>query len=148
LNGEEMAKKKAPELKLEQVQGKANHHFLCLLEYRRENFLCIIDNITPSTVGAYVLDYAEQEGVIVDRFLSLVTEWFYSKSDNHPLSVEIARRGLTVELAPIYRTFDTTYVSRIVGHAFSFDGMSKTKVRRRRVIPIPEGIAIKLKKTA
>ena len=141
-----MAKKKAPELKLEHVQGKINHHFLCLLEYRRENFLCIIDNLTPEIVGAYVLDYAEQEGIMVDRLLSLATEWFYSKSDDHPLSVEIAKLGLTDQLAPIYRTFDSTYVSRVVGHSFSYEGMLKNKVRRRRVIPIPEGIAIKLKR--
>jgi hypothetical protein len=141
-----MAKKHSPELKLEQVQEKINLHFLCLLEYRRENFLCVIDNITPSSIGAYVLDYAEQENVTVDKFLSLVTEWFYSNSENHPLSVEFARRGLTEGLAPIYRTFDTTYVSRIIGNAFSYEGMAKSKVRRRRVIPIPAGVAIKLKK--
>ena len=141
-----MAKKQSPDLKLEQVQEKINLHFLCLLEYRRENFLCIIDNITPSSIGAYVLDYAEQENVIVDKFLSLVTEWFYCNSENHPLSVELARRGLTAQLSPIYRTFDTPYVSRIIGNAFSYEGMAKSKVRRRRVIPIPAGIAIKLKK--
>lgn len=143
-----MSKKRAPELKLEQVQGKINHHFLCLLEYRRENFLCIIDNMSPSTIGAYVLDYAEQESVLVDKFLSLVTEWFYSKSENHPLSVEIARRGLTSQLSSMYRTFDATYVSRIVGHAFCYEGMSKTKVRRRRVIQMPEGVPVRLKKQA
>ena len=125
-----MAKKRAPELKLEQVQGRINHHFMCLLEYRRENFLCVIDNITPSTVGAYVLDFAEQESVLVDRFLSLVTEWFYGKSEDHPLSVEIARRGLTKQLSSIYRTFDTTYVSRIVGHAFCYEGMSFRGINR------------------
>lgn len=143
-----LAKKKAPELKIEHVQGKINHHFLCLLEYRRENFLCVIDNVSNESITAYVLDFAEQESVIVDKFLSLVTEWFYSKSDQYPLSVEIAKRGLAAQLAPIYRTFDITYVSRIIGHAFSYDAGSKTKVRRRRVVAIPEGIAIKLKKTA
>jgi len=141
-----LAKKRAPELKVEHVQGKINHHFLCLLEYRRENFLCIIDNVTSDSINAYVLDYAEQESVIVDKFLSLATEWFYSKSEQYPLSVEIARRGLSSQLASIYRTFDITYVSRIIGHAFSYDGVSKTKVRRRRVVAIPEGIAIKFKK--
>jgi hypothetical protein len=92
------------------------------------------------------LDYAEQVNIPVPDFLSVVTRWFYSKSEAHPLSVEIARQGLTESLAPIYRTFDTTYVARIIGNAFVYDKMNKSKVRRRRVVPIPEGIAIRLKK--
>jgi hypothetical protein len=142
-----LAKKRQPELKIEQVNEKANLHFMALLEYKRENYLCIIDNITPSEIGVYVLDFAEQESVPVQEFLSVVTQWFYGKSDLHPLSVEIAKKGLTESCSSIYRTFDTTYVSRIVGQAFTYDGLNKSKVRRRRVIPIPEGVAIKLKKS-
>lgn len=143
-----MAKKKIPTLKVEEINTKANLHFMCLLEYKRENYLCVIDNINEEVVGAYVLDYAEQESIIVKNFLSLVTEWFYSASEKFPLSVEIARRGLTEQLAPMYKTFDTSYVSRIVGNVFSYDAPTAAKVRRRRVIAIPEGIAIKLKKPA
>ena len=141
-----MAKKKIPDLKIEAVHGAVNLHFLCMLEYKRENYLCIIDNITPAAIGAYVLDYAEQENVPLDKMLSLATKWFYAKSDKHPLSVEVASQGLTEQLAPIYRTFDTTYVARIVGNAFTYEGMNKSRVRRRRVVPIPEGVAIRLKK--
>lgn len=141
-----MSKKKIPELKVELVNDRANLWFMALLEYKRENYLCVIDNITPAIIGAYVLDYAEQENIPLNEFLALVTRWFYSSSDKHPLSVEIAKSGLTQQLAPIYKTFDTTYVSRIVGNAFVYDAMNKTKVKRRRVIPIPEGIAIRLKK--
>lgn len=141
-----MAKKRIPELKVEQVDSLITLHFMALLEYKREQYMVVIDNITPTEIGAYVLDYADQENIPVKEFLSAVTQWFYGKSEAHPLSVEIARHGLTERLAPIYRTFDTTYVARIVGHAFSYDGMNKSKVRRRRVIPIPEGVAIKFKK--
>lgn len=142
-----MAKKKIPELKVELINERGNLLYLALLEYKRENYLCIIDNVSQSEIGAYVLDYAEQENIPVQEFLSLVTHWFYSKSDNHPLSVEIASQGLTQLIAPIHRTFDTTYVSRIVGHAFVYETMNKSKVRRRRVVPIPEGVAIKFKKS-
>jgi hypothetical protein len=141
-----MAKKKIPELKIELVNDRGNLLYLSLLEYKREFFLCVVDVISPTEIGAYVLDYAEQENVPVNEFLSVVTKWFYSKSDAHPLSVEISRQGLTEHLAPIYRTFDATYVARIVGHAFFYEGMNKSKVRRRRVVPIPEGVAIRLKK--
>ena len=142
-----MAKKKVPELKVELVRDRGNLLFLALLEYKREEYLCVIDNITPNEIGAYVLDYAEQENIPLSEFMSAVTRWFYRSSDKHPLSVELAQQGLTEALAPIYKTFDTTYVARIIGNAFSYESMSKNKVRRRRVIPIPEGIPIKLKKS-
>jgi hypothetical protein len=143
-----MAKKRIPALKVELINERGNLLYLSLLEYKRENYLCIVDNITPSEIGAYVLDYADQENIPLQEFLSIVTRWFYGKSESRPLSVEIAQHGLTSQLAPLYRSFDTTYVTRIVGNAFSYDGMQKTKVRRRRVVAIPEGIAIKLKKPA
>lgn len=141
-----MAKKRIPELKIELINDRGNLLYMALLEYKRENYLCVIDNITPTEIGAYVLDYAEQEQIPVQEFLSVVTQWFYSKSDDHPLSVDVARQGLTGRLAPIYRTFDTAYVARIVGHAFTYDAMNKSKVRRRRVVPIAEGVEVRLKK--
>lgn len=143
-----MAKKRIPALDVERVNDRANLHFISLLEYRREEYLCIIDNISPNEIGAYVLDFVDQEGIPAAQFMSIAIEWFYGKSDLHPLSVEIARRGLTKALSPIYRTFDTQYVSRIIGHAFSYEKMTKTKVKRRRVTPVQEGIEIRFKKLA
>jgi hypothetical protein len=140
-----MSKKKIPVLKIETVNSGGNCIYLSLVEYKRETYLCVIDNITPDSIGAFVLDYAEQENMEIKSFLSIVTKWFYSSSDRHPLSVEIAKLGITEQVAPIYRSFDTSYVSRIVGNAFSFDKLQKNKVKRRRVIPVPEGIPIKLK---
>lgn len=141
-----MAKKKVPELKLELINDRGNLIYLSLIEYKRECYLCVIDNITDEGINAFVLDYAEQENVKIATFLSIVTEWFYKSSDKYPLSVEFAKKNLTEQIAPIYKTFDSAYVSRIIGHAFSYVRLQENKVKRRRVIPIPEGIPIKLKK--
>jgi hypothetical protein len=141
-----MAKKKIPALKIEMVDEPVNLHIMALLEYKREQYLCVIDNISPTEIGAYVVDYAEQGNISVQDFLSVATYWFYSKSEQCPLSVEVARQGLTEILSPMYRTFDSNYVARIIGQAFSFEAMNTTKVRRRRVVQIPESIAIRLKK--
>ena len=141
-----MAKRKIPELKIEHVTEGANLKFLALLEYKREQYLVIVDNITPTEIGAYVMDYADQESIPVNEFLSIVTRWFYGNSERHPLSVEIARHGLTERIAPIYRTFDAQFVSRIIGNAFTYSKMNASKVRRRRVVPIPAGVEVRLKK--
>lgn len=141
-----MAKKRIPELKIEIVNSRGNYLFLSLIEYKRETYLCVIDNIKPAEIGAYVLDYADQSQVDITQFLQAATQWFYAKSDNHPLSVELSRHGLTTWAEQMYRTFDATYVSRIIGHGFSYDAMEKSKVRRRRVVPLPAGVEVKLKK--
>lgn len=131
---------------VEPVDDRINLLFLSLLEYRRETYLCIIDNITPSEVRAYVLDYAEQEKIPIVDFLSIVTRWFYSNSENYPLSVELAKYGLTDVMAPIFRSFATSYVSRIVGKEFKYDQQEKNKVKRRRVVPVSEGMEIRFKR--
>lgn len=141
-----MAKKKIPELKIELVNDRGNLMYLALIEYKREEYLCIIDAIKPNEIGAYVLDYAEQNLIDLGKFFQISTLWFYSKSDIHPLSVEFAKKGLTDWVGPIYRTFDTTYVTRIVGQAFTYENLDKNRVRRRRVVPIPEGVEIHIKK--
>lgn len=141
-----MAKKKIPELKIELINERANYLYMSLIEYKREKYLCVINSVKPDEIGAYVLDYAEQESIDIQKFFYFTTRWFYGKSDKHPLSVELSKHGLTEWSSPIFKTFDTAYVSRIVGHAFTYKGLDKTKVRRRRIVPIPEGIEIRFKK--
>lgn len=141
-----MAKKRIPELKIETVNDRGNFIYLALIEYKREEYLCVIDSVKPNEIGAYVLDYAEQENIDLAQFFQLATLWFYGKSDVHPLSVEFAKKGLTQWAGPIYKTFDTTYVSRIIGQAFTFENLDKNRVRRRRVVPIPEGIEVHIKR--
>ena len=141
-----MAKKQVPKLKIEFYSETSNLHYLAIVEHKREQYLCIINNITEDEIGAYVLDFIEQEKISLPNFLSLVNNWFYSSSSDKPLSIEIAKMGLTRTFSPIFRTFDKSYVSRIIGNAFSYKEGSTSRVKRRRVIPIPEGIEITIKK--
>jgi hypothetical protein len=141
-----MAKKRIPELKIELLNDRGNYLYMSLVEYKREQYLCIIDSVKEYEIGAYVLDYAEQENIDLQKLFQLATFWFYSNSDNYPLSVQFAKSGLTQWVAPIYKTFDTSYVSRIVGQAFFYKNIDNTKVKRRRVVPIPEGVEIRFKK--
>jgi len=142
-----MAKKKIPPLHFEIVQERSNLLFLSVIEYKRENYLTVIDNITPTEVTAFVLDYAEQEGISIKDLLSVANLWYYGNSHKHPFSVEIAKKDLTAKVGPMIKTFDIGFISRVVGCPFFYNMMVK-KVKRRRVIAIPEGVEIKLKKTA
>lgn len=142
-----LAKKKIPPLALELKQDPTTLHYLSLLEYRRDTFLVVIDNITETEVSAFTLDYAEQEGIVVADFLSICNYWFYKASNAYPLSFEIAKLGLTKQLAPMLKIYDANNVSRIVGVPFQHHMQPlKPKIKRRRVVPVQAGIEIIFKK--
>lgn len=141
-----MAKNKIPSLKVEALSERGNFIYLSLIEYKRETYLCIIDEVTDDFIGAFVLDYAEQENIQISSFLSFVTKWFYSSSDKNSLSTELAKAGLSEHTSSIYKTFDVSYVSRIVGNPLSFKPQAKSKVKRRRVPVVPDYIEIVFKK--
>lgn len=141
-----MAKKKIPPLIIEDVKDKANLHYMSLIEYKRENYLAIIDNITEDEISAFILDFINQEKINMQNFLSVVNQWFYKSAHKHPLSFEIAKLGLTAQLSPLYKSFDINYVSRVIGHPFSFNMEPKTKVKRRKAVPVPNTVEIRFKK--
>lgn len=143
-----MAKKQAPPLILEEVQDQSNLLFLCLIEFKKEKYLTLIDNIKDDEISAYVLDHAEAEGLDVQALLSVATHWYYRSSEKYPISFELAKLGLSDKTSKILRTFSIDYVSRMIGKIFVYELDSKPKVRRKRVNVIPSYIEIKLKKNA
>jgi hypothetical protein len=141
-----MSKRKVPTLIVEQASDQGNFYYLSVLEFRRENYLVIIDNITETEVGAYVLDFAQQEGMDLRDLMSLVTLWFYSGSHRYPLSFEFSRIGISSATNKIYKTFELAHVTRLIGKDFRYDFAATPRIKRRRVNKIPAGIEIKLKR--
>lgn len=143
-----MAKKKIPSLIVEYASDSGNLHYLSVIEYRRQNYLVIVDNITSDELGAYVLDHVQQEKLNLQELMSIITLWFYKGSDNYPLSFEFSRLGLTPATTRIYKTFELAHVTRLIGRDFRFDIETPPKIRRRRVSLIPAGTEVRLKRRA
>lgn len=143
-----MAKRKIPSLIVERAEDSGNFFYLAVLEYRRENYLVIVDNITDEEVGAYVLDYAQQEGMDLKDLMSIITQWFYRASYRYPLSFEFSRIGVAQRTNKIYKTFELAHVTRLIGKDYRFDLTSPPKIKRRRVNNVPAGIEIKLKRSS
>jgi hypothetical protein len=143
-----LAKKKIPNLIVEFASDSGNLHFLSVIEHRRQNYLAIVDNISSEEVGAYVLDYAQQEKLDVRQLLSAATLWFYRGSTRYPLSFEFSRLGLTPATNRIYKTFELPHVTRLIGNDFRFDFETPPKIRRRRANLIPAGTEIRLRRNA
>lgn len=143
-----MGKKRVPNLIVEFASDSGNLHYLSVLEYRRENYLVVIDNVGSEEIGAYVLDFAQQERLDVRQLLTVVTHWFYRGSYRYPLSFEFSRIGITPATNRIYKTFELPHVTRLIGNDFKYDMEAPPKIRRRRVQLIPAGTEIRLKRTA
>jgi hypothetical protein len=143
-----LGKKKIPNLVVERVEDSGNYFFLSVLSFRKDNYLTIIDNITDESVSAYVLDFAQQEGLDLKQLISIITTWFYRASYKYPLSFEFSRLGIAQYTNRIYKNFELAHVTRLIGNDFKYDLLTPPKVRRRRVSMIPAGVEIKLRKSS
>lgn len=143
---ETMTKKHIPKLVVERAEDQGNYFFLSVIEHRKQNYLVIIDNVTDDSVGAYVLDYAQQEGIDLKQLFTAITLWFYRGSTRYPLSFEFSRLGLAPLTNRIYKTFEITHVTRLIGNDFRYDLNGDPKIKRRRVNRLPAGVEINLKK--
>lgn len=142
-----MTKKNSPPLILEELQDQTNHLYLTLIEYKKEKYLTIVDNISGSDISAFVLDYAEAEDIDTAWLLSIATVWYYKNSDRYPFSFELAKLGVKNKVSPIMRVFNLDYVSRLIGKIFVYDLDAKPKVKRKRATVVPTTVEITLKKT-
>lgn len=142
-----MPKRKIPGLVVERAEDQGNYYFLSVLEYRRENYLVVVDNISDEEVNAFVLDYAQQEGIDLKQLMSIITLWFYRGSGRYPLSFEFSRLGIAQRTNRIMKTFELVHVTRLIGKDFVYDLQDPPKVRRRRVSKIPAGVEVRLKRS-
>ena len=137
---------KAPPLVFEELQDELNYIFLTLIEYKRVKYLTIVENVIDDEIHAYVLDLLPAEEIDQQWFMSVATRWFYSNSERYPLSFEFAKLGQGDVIKKALRTFNINASSRVIGKLFKFNMNAKPKVRRRKVLTLPERIEIKLKK--
>jgi len=139
---------KAPPLVFEELQDELNYIFLTLIEYKRVKYLTIVENVIDDEIHAYVLDLLPAEEIDQQWFMSVATRWFYSNSERYPLSFEFAKLGQGDVIKKALRTFNINASSRVIGKLFKFNMNAKPKVRRRKVLTLPERIEIKLKKAS
>lgn len=138
-------KKKIPNLIVERACDPGNAFFLSLLTYRSVDYLTVIDNITADEVVAYVLDYAQQEGMNVKVLVEVIDEWYHERSLEHPLSFEFSKLGLAAPTSRIYKTFELIHVTRLVGNDFRFPLQEEPKVRRRRISQVQQCVEVRPK---
>lgn len=106
--------------------------FITLIQYRKNHVLSIVDNSDDSNIHLYVLDLCGPENVKEEKVIEVASGWYDVNRKLHPLSVEFSRRGLTEEMGRIYRTFNTEFVTRVIGPLPRFEMSKIIRIKRRK----------------
>jgi hypothetical protein len=105
--------------------------FLTLIEYADERYLTIVDIVTAGTISAYVLDMCKSEGLDDVLIVSLIhSNWEQYK--DKPISVLFGALSISKKMARVYRTFQMTDITRVIGRMPVVDITSARTVKRRR----------------
>lgn len=136
---------KTPPLIFEDLSSPENLQFLALIEYKKVKYLTVIENVVDDEIQAYALDTLHAEGVDQDWFMSVATRWFYGASHRYPLSFEFAKLGKGDVVKKALKTFNINSTSRVIGKLFTFALNAKPKVKRRKVVTIPENFEVKFR---
>ena len=142
-----MAKKRTrgnpvPLLREEHPDDYEGYPFITLIQYHREPILTIIDDSNERNIQAYVLDLCGPESVDEETLIEVATEWFDTNSERFPLSFEFSRLGMTELISGIYRTYNTDFITRVIGPLPTFHMEAAPVVRRRRRNPVPPGVVV------
>lgn len=120
--------------------------FITLLQFRQDHVLSLIDNAVNNKVKAYVLDYCVPSGINEEQLIEIAGNWYETNSCKYPLSVEFSKAGLSKSLTPIYKSFNTEYITRVIGPLPQFTMNENVTVKRRRKKPLPPELTKKVVK--
>lgn len=124
------------------------YRFLTLIKYNKQKMLTVIDEITDKELHAYVLDFCGPENVDEQIILTAAENAFDEATKrNIPMSVLISRAGLTPILAPIHRTFNLDFITRVIGPVPKMEVEGKPSIRRRKRKDIPDYIEVVYRST-
>jgi len=116
--------------------------FITLLQYNKQHLLTVIDNSDDTAVSAYVLDLCGPERVDEESIIVVIADWYYNRRDRYPLSFEFSILNMTEAVARIYKTFNTDFVTRVIGPLPTFQMAASRNIRRRKRKDLPTNIPI------
>ena len=127
-----MAKRDIPSLIIEDHPELTEYSFLSLIEYNGDKLLVVVDNIIDNFVYAYVIDEAIQRKMNLEILIPIISAW--SSNPTEPLSFTFARLGVAHQTSLIYKKFEITGVTRLIGTSYKFGVQPTSKIKRRRIV--------------
>lgn len=116
--------------------------FITLIQYNKEHLLTIIDNSDDSLISAYVLDLCGPEAVNEEHIINIVNDWYTNRRDKYPLSFEFSIRNMTDTATKIFKTFNTDFITRVIGPLPVFKMAAEKNIRRRKRKELPTNVTI------
>lgn len=114
------------------------YDFLTLIQYSKTNLLTAIDEVDDRNVHVYVFDLCGPENVKHLEILNILSELYpLTIEKKQPLSVIISQRGYIDLFAPIHRTLNLDFISRVVGPFPKYIETNKSTTKRRKRKDIP-----------
>lgn len=132
----------APLIIEDHPESYSGYPFITLIQYRRNHVLAIVDNSDQHNIKSYVLDLCGPEQVDEQKIIEIAAIWYKNHRNDHPLSVEFSRRGITGEVGKIYRSFNIEFVTRVIGPLPKFEMTETVKIKRRKRKSIPRGVEV------
>lgn len=123
----------------EDYQG---YPFITLIQYRDDYTLLIVDNATEKVVEGYVLDLCGPAKVDEESVIIKTAEWFEGYREKFPVSFYFSQQGVSGKFCPIYRSYPTEFITRIIGPMPVFDMVEGITIKRRRRKPLPAGLKV------
>lgn len=136
-----------PLMREDHPKDYAGYPFITLLQYQQEAILTIVDNSDDKKIHAYVLDLCGSESVNEETIIHTADVWFEASADKHPLSFEFSRLGMASEVSQIHRTFNTDFITRVIGPLPRFNMNVAPTIKRRRRKPVPAGVEVQINST-
>lgn len=119
--------------------------FITLIRYRNQNILTIVDNANDKQISAFVLDLCGPSQLDEEVIINVAFEWFQDHKNQYPLSFDFSRLGLSNLTSKIYRTFNTEFITRVIGPLPKFEMKEIQSVKRRRRKAVPTSMHINKK---
>lgn len=116
--------------------------FITLIQHRSHHVLAVVDNADDKQIRAFVLDLCGPEGVDETVIIKNAAEWYFSGKNRYPLSFEFSKLGISEEMAKVYRTYNTEFVTRVIGPLPKYEMSEVHSVRRRRRKALPAGVEV------
>ena len=119
--------------------------FITLLQYRNNQLLTVVDNVTDKHVKAYVLDYCGPASVDEEQLIAVTAQWYGEHNTQYPVSFTFSRMGISNDMGKVYRTLNIEFITRVIGPLPKFEMDEIHSIKRRRRKPIPAGMEIHTK---
>lgn len=123
--------------------GYSGYPFITLLQYRKQHVLAIVDNADEKFVRCFVLDLCGPEQINEEEIIQIASNWYKNKSSRYPISFEFSKLGMSSRVEKIYRTYNTEFVTRVIGPLPKFEMVETKRIKRRKRKPVPHGVEVK-----